>query len=165
MLICKLIHLCLSIWLYTHMKMNKHRDVTRQPWNTVTCKWSQFIKGTLCQFSSMKKQNTATHVYDLTNTVLILVLLVCQNQTATPGTQMNSFFFLKKKNLCQNVSSNKLLPAVFFFFLNRQSKESMTKLFNRNSAMKKALRWNKLKQYHSHGICQRKEVQFLFLSV
>lgn len=31
--------------------------------------------------------------------------------------------------------------------------------------MKKALRWNKLKQYHSHRICQRKEVQFLFYSV
>lgn len=42
----------------------------------------------------MKKQNTATRVLFMTlQTVLILVLLVCQNQTATPGTQMN----LKKK--------------------------------------------------------------------
>lgn len=89
-------------------------------------------------------------------TVLILVLLVCQNQTATPGTQMN---LKKKKKLFQNLSSNKLLLALFFLTDNQ---ESLTKLFNRNSAMKKALRWNKLKQYHSHRICQRKEVQFLF---
>lgn len=55
--------------------------------------------------------------------------------------------------MCLQTSSYLLF---FFFFLNRQSKESMTKLFNRNSAMKKALRWNKLKQYHSHRICGRK---------
>lgn len=100
------------------MKMNKHRDVTRKPLNVVMCKWSEFIQWTLCQFSSMNKQNkTKKH----SNTFKLWPHrhsfnfgVVCQNQTATTW-NTNDFFFFFFLILCQDLSSKHALSVLFCF--------------------------------------------------